>query len=56
MVSKMLQDFVRAINLEFRQQIQWSINNHMVDSMVDFQCHCSLFDVVAMIDGIHFEI
>ena len=52
----MLKDMVRAINLEFRQQIRWPLGNHMVESMLDFQRYCNLPGVVGAINRIHFEI
>ena len=55
-VNEMLQDVVRAINLEFRNQIQWPMCNHMLDSMSAFQCYCTLPRVVGAINGMHFKI
>ena len=43
---------MRAINLEFKQQIKWPAGNHMVDYMSEFQCYYSLPGVVGAIDGI----
>lgn len=55
-VCEMLRDVVRAINVEFRSQIQWPIGNEVTTVMNSFHRYCSLPAVAGAIDGTHFEI
>lgn len=55
-VSCVVCDVVHVVNVEFRSEIQFSLENQLQNVMMDFQQFCGLSIVVGAIDGMHIHI
>jgi hypothetical protein len=55
-VCKVVREFVRVVNLEFRHELCFPRGRRMISYMNDFKNLCGLLAVVGAIDGTHFHI
>jgi hypothetical protein len=55
-VCKVVREFVRAVNCEFRHELRFPRGHAMIPYMADFKQLCGLPAVVGAIDGTHFHI